>query len=191
VPTEKWRSATTIPRELGLRKINGALYLTSQPVNEIGKLLMHPIVQNNVQIKGNYDLTNAVNNTTGLFRLKFRAPENDVSVILSNESGESVEIGYNSRSNDYFIDRSASGKTKFSPAFSGRHTMKRLNDSRQIEFDLVADLASVELFADQGLNVMTEIFFPSSPFTKIALRSVSGTTVSMLRYDQIRASRVH
>ncbi len=191
VPTEKWRSAATIPRELGLRKINGALYLTSVPVNEIGKLLLHPIVQNNVQIKGNYDLTTAVNNKTGLFRLKFRVPESDVSVILSNEAGESVEIGYNSRSNDYFIDRTYSGKTKFSPGFSGRHTMKRLNDSRQIDFDLVVDLASVELFADQGLNVMTEIFFPSSPFTKIALRSVSGTSVSMLRYDQIRASRVH
>jgi sucrose-6-phosphate hydrolase SacC (GH32 family) len=39
---------------------------------------------------------------------------------------------------------------------------------------LLFDVASVELFADGGATVMTEVFFPSSPFESISLYAEGG-----------------
>jgi fructan beta-fructosidase len=38
VPTEKWRSAMTMPRDLALEKMNGKYYVISTPSKEIDKL---------------------------------------------------------------------------------------------------------------------------------------------------------
>ena len=43
-------------------------------------------------------------------------------------------------------------------------------------------MCSVELFADDGLTVMTEIFFPNKPYDSISIQS-SGF-VSILEYTK-------
>jgi sucrose-6-phosphate hydrolase SacC (GH32 family) len=47
---------------------------------------------------------------------------------------------------------------------------------------LLFDATSVEVFADHGLTVMTELFFPTSPLTKLTLKVANGLTVQRLTY---------
>ncbi len=40
---------------------------------------------------------------------------------------------------------------------------------KKIRFTVLVDVASVELFADGGMTVMTAIFFPKRPLTAISI----------------------
>ena len=51
VPTEKWRSAMTIPRDLALEKIGENYYVTSMPVPELETLAMPPLTLQNVDVR--------------------------------------------------------------------------------------------------------------------------------------------
>ena len=47
---------------------------------------------------------------------------------------------------------------------------------------LVIDVSSVELFADDGLTVMTEIFFPNKPYNQIHIQSPESVLIKKLEY---------
>ena len=80
-------------------------------------------------------------------------------------------IGYDKGENSYFIDRSNAGKVTFAKGFGRRHTAPRLSPDQRVAVDIIIDHASVELFADNGLSVMTSIFFINAPFTDAHLES--------------------
>jgi sucrose-6-phosphate hydrolase SacC (GH32 family) len=80
------------------------------------------------------------------------------------------------------VDRTQAGKTSFSEAFAGRHTAPRTIDDQQLVLHAFIDRASVELFADNGQTVMTEIFFPNEDFTKLEILGVEHLEEGF-RYD--------
>jgi fructan beta-fructosidase len=160
VPTEKWRSATTIPRDLVIEKVADKFMLRSMPVPELNSIALKPVMLENITAN-NYDLTSKTGNLTGPARLHIKADKiSSFSITLSNNAGEKVVIGYDKQANQYFIDRTASGKTNFEKGFAGKHVAPRLSANENLDLILIIDNASVELFGDDGLSVMTEIFFP-------------------------------
>jgi fructan beta-fructosidase len=102
---------------------------------------------------------------------------NDFQLIFSNSAGEKMILGYEKSSNQYFIDRSTSGEIGFHEAFTGKHTAPRISKSGAIKFSLVADVSSLEWFADDGITAMTSIFFNKIGFNKIEIQSVAGITI--------------
>ena len=112
--------------------------------------------------------------------------EGSFSISLLNEQGEEIEIGYDKKNNQYFIDRIRSGKTDFQKDFAARHTASRFAVSPKMTLSLLIDVSSVELFADGGLTVMTAVFFPNLPFNKMTLQSTNSTFIKSLEYYTIR-----
>jgi fructan beta-fructosidase len=159
VPTEKWRSALTMARELTLKEVNGKYYLASLPVGELDKYKGRLI--NEIQNK-------RVFNGTAIIEAD-DVPNDDFSIVLSNENGESVVIGYSKSAGHFYIDRTKSGNTQFHKEFAQVSKAVRISNSSTINFKLVIDVASIELFADDGLTVMTSIYFPSIPFNTITM----------------------
>lgn len=188
VPTEAWRSATTVPRELGLKSENGDLLLTSTPVKELDALNGKTIPLTNLAVKGQYDVTAKTGGPADLFRLTLSAPAQDFAIVLANEQGNELVIGYDKAANEYYIDRSKAGKTSFEKGFGKRHTAPRLSADANISLTLLADVASVELFADSGLTVMTDIFFPETNMNKLFIKSAKGLTLPELKYTVLRPS---
>ena len=177
VPTSPWRSAMTIPRELGLRQEGQEIYLTSQPAAEVVRLATTPTTLTNVAVKNPVDLTARLKTTTAKRRLTLHTAQlASFELVLGNAAGEEVVVGYDAAAKQYFIDRSKSGNVKFSPKFNGRSTAPRLATAAGADLTLYFDAASVELFADHGLTAMTAIFFPSHPLTTVRLRSAQGMT---------------
>ncbi|MBD0276629.1 MAG: GH32 C-terminal domain-containing protein, partial [Flavisolibacter sp.] len=43
-----------------------------------------------------------------------------------------------------------------------------------------------ELFADNGLSVMTEIFFPATPYTDVSIQSAENFQVKSLQYNKMK-----
>ncbi len=163
VPTEKWRSAMTIPRELGLTKINGEYYLSSEPAKEMEAIGLKESVFTN--------LASLEKELPGPARLHLQLDRvESFSVTLSNAAGEKWVAGFDADSNYFFIDRAQSGIKNFEKGFSSRVTSKRINTARSLELTLVIDNASAELFADGGLTTMSSIFFPKENYKSISIR---------------------
>ncbi len=185
VPTEKWRSAMTVPRDLGMEKIGDRYFVTSRPVNELTALNASSTSQENITA-GNLNLSEKVGKLTGPARISFSADTiKPFTITLSNTAGENVIIGYDG--NSYFIDRTNSGKTGFEKGFAARHVAPRLTDNKQMEINLIIDNASVELFADNGLSVMTSIFFPNALYSDITIQSPENLQIRSLQYTNLKS----
>lgn len=189
VPTTNWRSAMTIPRELELKTVNNKMFLASKPVKEFNNLLKGTVSLKDIKVKNNYGLGEKAGKITGQFQLELSdLPVNDFSIIMTNDEGDELVIGYDKTSNQYYIDRTQSGKKDFEPRFAKRHTAPRIAVSKLIKLKLIADVASVELFADDGLTVMTDIFFPRSIMSSIYLKSAKGISIKNLKYTKINSA---
>ena len=86
---------------------------------------------------------------------------------------------YQAEDQAYYIDRRVSGETDFSEHFPGLHRGAVDYEQEQIDMLIYLDHASIELFADDGRCVMTEIVFPVNPYDKIELIS-EGETAELL-----------
>src|SRR4051812_11953788 len=56
VPTERWRSAMTVPRELSLQKIGDKYYIQSTPVKELNAISESPKTTQNISV-GDYSIS--------------------------------------------------------------------------------------------------------------------------------------
>lgn len=188
VPTEKWRSATTIARDLSIEKAGGKYLVRSVPSPEISSLYAKNYTAKNVKVK-NVDITAKAGQLTGAAELKFDSDElRSFNIVLSNKNGEKVVIGYDKAANNYFIDRSASGNTGFHKDFINRSVAPRLSTDKKSDITLVIDKASAELFADNGLTVMTAIFFPETDYTDITISSADKFQIRNLSFHHLSSS---
>ncbi|HAO06210.1 MAG TPA: glycosyl hydrolase family 32 [Chryseobacterium sp.] len=185
VPTESWRSAMTISRELGLNKIGNKYLVTSKPVQEL-KVLNQKEFKINTVSTPHFNLSEKAGALNGPARLSITSNQiRSFDITLSNDLGEKVVIGFDTRKNEYFIDRTQSGKIDFEKGFAAKHVSPRFSLKNEMDFTLVIDDASVELFADEGLSVMTSIFFPTKNYTNISINSNDGFVVKTLTYTKM------
>ena len=188
VPTEKWRNAMTLPRELKLKTIGADIFVTSVPVAELANIQSKPIIAENVQLSAKFDVNNKMGQVKFPCQLNLHLDESkDISIVLSNEAGNEVVIGYDNRARQFFIDRTKSGKTSFNKEFAARHIAPRLINNSKMDITLIIDVSSVELFADEGLTVMTSIFFPDKSFNKIRIESTQNAVIKQLEYVSLQS----
>ncbi len=187
VPTNPWRSAMTVPRDLGIEKIGDKYLVTSHPVPELTSLDATKIADENINA-ANYNLAKKAGKITGPFRLQVSA--NKIETFLftfSNSLGERVVAGYDKASNSYYIDRTKSGKTNFEKGFAARHTAPRFSLKQNLELTMIVDNASIELFADNGLSVMTEIYFPKEILSDVQIQSPQKFIIKALRLTRMKS----
>jgi fructan beta-fructosidase len=185
VPTTVWRSATTVPRQLSLVNTEKGLRVASNPVVELeslreGVALEIPVLLNS---------TDSVSKEMELpkkevemnIEIERESVDKSFEMELSNTKGERLLIGLQAGGNQFYIDRTKSGIDHFSTDFAGRHYGPRSSTSKNIQLKLLLDASSIELFADDGSIVMTEIFFATEKYThlKIRARSQGITTKSI------------
>ena len=186
VPTEPWRNAMTIPRELRVIETNNALLVASTPVKELARIKSTPFVINNVSLSEKNDVSKSIKNLSFpcIVNLSVDGPK-DISIILSNNLGEELIIGFDKIQNNYFIDRTKSGKTNFQADFPARHFAPRFTSKTKMDISLMIDISSVELFADGGLTVMTEIFFPNKTYSEISIQSADSALMKKFEYIKL------
>lgn len=155
VPTQAWRSAMTIPRELSLFDIDGTLLLKSAPAKEMEKLRA---VEFKVNTETSALPSEAVEITAGV-------SDNSFLITFSNELGEKLLI---SKENGLVsIDRRNAGKSDFNPDFAAMHSAPMSWEAKDIRIFL--DASSIELFINDGELAMTSILFPTSPWKTVDL----------------------
>lgn len=180
VPTQTWRSAMTLPRSLHLMKTTTSYRINSKPVKELETLMDKSYTIENKMVNKEIDLTDKLGFGPSKMEaiIEIEIPKNGCSefgIVLSNSKEEEYCIGFNPITNEYFSDRTKAGNHDFSNKFGAkRHKALRISKEKSIRLHLFFDVASCELFADNGEVSMTEIFFPAKKFTSVKLYEISG-----------------
>ena len=188
VPTIKWRNAMTIPRELKLKHVGNDLLLTSEPVAELLKIQSKPVIAQNIKVTKSLDISSKTGKVNLPCRINLAADKiDDFSFVISNDMGEEIQVGYDKKQNQYFIDRTKSGKKDFHKEFAARQVAPRFTSNAKMNMTLVIDVSSIELFADDGLSVMTAVFFPNKTYNKINIQS-PGIVIKKLEYINLKST---
>jgi fructan beta-fructosidase len=157
VPTEKWRSAMTVPRELKLVKLNtNEFILVSSPVIELKNVFTEITSKDNI-----------IPNRLDIKDMKVT----DFEITFSNTYNEKLIVGYHDDKKQFYIDRTKAGVSNFNEGFDAIAIAPRLSNATNMDLSILLDKTSIELFADGGRTVMTALFFPTFPYTKWEITS--------------------
>ncbi len=194
VPTMQFRSANTLPREMGIFTApDGQLYVSSTPSPEL-LALRDRVVANARSFSAGRKARSfklpAENDGICEIILDIDANNSDSTVItLANEAGDRVVMAYDPKAHTLSFDRRNSGVVDFSEGFPAVTVSPTFEDKGSVSLRLFVDRSSIELFGDNGRFVMTNLVFPTSPYTTLTISSVNGNAhISDLKIYSIKTN---
>ncbi|EGD33238.1 GH32 C-terminal domain-containing protein [Capnocytophaga sp. oral taxon 338] len=180
VPTQNFRSAMTLPRELRLADNGQHLVVASFPVQEVGEerdsnpVIINKLTENPLPISADfYNNGYVVSFTVKLNTLK------SFSFSLQNSKGEKIVYSFDTTEKTFVVDRSQSGLTNFSGNFAEPLIKAPLTPKESYTIHLWVDKASTEVFVNGGEVVQTNIAFPTEPYNQLWFNLRGNTDVSI------------
>ena len=190
-PTEKWRSASTVPRTLSLSKINGQYELLNYPLSSFESLVDSKVVPKDILVPsdGTYEIKLTTDNQS---EIRFTTAHRDFVLSLKNDSKDSLAIAMNGKGKILNFDRRNSGLTDFKANFAtGVQEMPIDNlPEGAIEIRILLDASSIELFVNQGQYVMTNQIFPRDTYTTLEFLNTSGKALEVSAFSERSVQRI-
>ena len=179
VPTMQYRSANTLPREVGLfRAADGQIYASSAPSPELLSLRGKVVSKSGKTSVGNkaknFKLPVENEGVCEIVLDVAPAKGGSIDITLSNPQGEKVVMTYNSADHTMAFDRTHSGVVDFSQDFPAVTVSPTFETDGEVTLRIFVDRSSVELFGDDGRFVMTNVVFPENPYTTLSVSSKGG-----------------
>jgi len=177
VPTNKWRSAMTLPRALKLLNTPKGLRVQSQLVEELDSLV-EATEQATLLAPGETISLSSLDSSGRMsaLRYSFKVDAEQASPVLvgfENDQGEFVDIEIDHKRSVVSLDRSQSGKVGFNEQFSSVQEGTLTTINTQYSVSIVIDRSSLELFIDDGTTVMTSLIFPASVYDTMSVKTDS------------------
>ena len=155
VPTKQFRSANSIPRDLGLFRHGEETYVSVVPSKEM-------LAARGAKVKKPTEACEIVVDMKGR-----------TEIVLSNTKGEQVIMTYDAAKQTFAMDRTKSGDVSFSEAFPCVTTAPTYGSIRQLR--LFIDRCSIEVFDAEGKVAMTNLVFPSEAYNNIKVKGGKAT----------------
>lgn len=179
VPTMQFRSANTLPREMGLfRAPDGKVYASSAPSPELEALrgkLAAKVKKTTVGRKARSFALPSENGGICEILMDIEASKaKTVNVVFSNSQGEKVVMQYDPAAATLSFDRTQSGITDFSEGFPAVTVTPTHEASGRIALRMFVDRSSMEVFGNDGEFVMTNLVFPRTPYTALSVSAEGG-----------------
>jgi fructan beta-fructosidase len=184
-PTEKWRSAMTLPREITLAKEGGLYYLKNNVVRSFDKYTTNVVQKDSIHLSEKFVLDNKKFNQ---IELKFRMNiAKDLKLEFKNLTHESLAFELNPSKKEMLIDRRKSGLINFEERFADKgHTMPYNPSDKEIDVRIILDWSSIEIFIDNGRYVMTEQIFPTEIYSSLELSSTDQAKINHFKINAIK-----
>lgn len=179
VPTMQFRSANTLPREMGLfRAPDGEVYASSAPSPELEALrgkLAAKVKKTTVGRKARSFALPSENGGICEILMDIEASKaKTVNIVFSNSQGEKVVMQYDPAAATLSFDRTQSGITDFSEGFPAVTVTPTHEASGRIALRIFVDRSSMEVFGNDGEFVMTNLVFPRTPYTALSVSTEGG-----------------
>ncbi|PYE19614.1 levanbiose-producing levanase [Paraburkholderia silvatlantica] len=201
VPTTPWRGAMALPRELALKTVDGRPQLVFAPTESYASLVGRSPTTRIAQV-GLVSSTQALPAVTrGVVQnieltIEPGSAHRAGLVVRSSADGATgTRIFYDTQAQTLTVDRSHAGDTSFSRAYSPQHIANLpLHDGR-LRLRVVVDRASVEVFADDGRAVVTDLILPTLADDRVSLFAEGGDAsfrdIAVSDLSRMRQGRAH
>jgi sucrose-6-phosphate hydrolase SacC (GH32 family) len=178
-PTSWGRGQESLPRELSLKTFADGVRLIQQPIPALKKLRNDSVIVTNKSVQNTQTLTEftpAYNyyEIDAVFNVATGA---NFGLNLCVSGTNKVVLGYDATNSNLYLDRTKSGNVAFSSAFPNVVTAPLLLDNGQIKLHIYIDQSSIEVFANDGVRVISSLIYPDASSKLIQLFSTNGTTV--------------
>jgi fructan beta-fructosidase len=175
VPTETWRGAMTLPRELTLVSTANGVRLLQKTVSELKQIRKETKVSEHIKLSDEECYSMEVDHE--LMELNLVVKLNDAkefTLDIHHSAEEKTRIRYDRFTNLLSVDRTQSGIDGFSDSFSGiSDSHVELMDDKLI-LQLFLDASSLEVFAQEGRAAFTNLIFPKGTNTTLSLTASGG-----------------
>ncbi|MFS8186246.1 glycoside hydrolase family 32 protein [Rossellomorea marisflavi] len=178
VPTDRWKSAMTLPRELGLKNSPSGYRLIQRPVRELadlsedGTAVKTPLLLNEGETYQERMQTNLAHlhfeteaDTNSVWSLTIRHGREEVSLLTCRVSEGILTL-----------DRRRSGVHSFSASFPTVQMAEYAGDG-EAGFHLYIDTSSIEIFSTDGRLALTSLIFPEGESLEFECRALTGNVV--------------
>ncbi len=165
VPTSPWRSAMSVPRELHLRRTPDGWRLRQTPVRELDRLRRGPVrrfrgsaADASAWLSAQRDLPPTLDLAITMEGVTGASP---ATIAMASGPGEETSLVADPAAATLALDRTRSGRHDFHEGFAARHVAPlRLADGT-IRLRVLADRSSLEVFAQDGETVLTDLVLPT------------------------------
>ena len=155
VPTMQFRSANSVPRDLGMFEYKGEYYVSVVPSKEMLSLRSNKAKQPTEACEIVVDV------------------KKQTEIVLSNAKGEQVIMRYDAARQTFSMDRTKSGDVSFSADFPCVTEAPTYGTVKQLR--IFIDRCSVEAFDAEGKMAMTNLVFPTEPYNNIKVTGGKAT----------------
>jgi sucrose-6-phosphate hydrolase SacC (GH32 family) len=198
LPTDPFRGAMSVPRELRVARENGQWVLRQQPVRELKALRGTPRSLADVAVDTRLLDLQALLPTDGDARLldveltlHGVSPDGIVTLLLRHGPGAGLRVGVDATRRTVFVDRS---QADFAPPGDElwpqrRHAPEAFKPGEPLKLRVLLDWASVEVFAGQGEACLSEQILPGDAHQGLALQAEQGSARVDITVWPLRAAR--
>ncbi|MGI8315860.1 glycoside hydrolase family 32 protein [Halobacillus mangrovi] len=176
VPTSTWRSSMTIPRVLSLVETENGLRINQQPVREVHKLRVdtHTVEQREIDSE-EYLLPDSFGERSIEIVAEFEinSAEKCGLKVLKSEHEETI-VGYDVDNKQVYVDRRCSGDSYFHKTFSSIERAPIKISDKKFKLHIFVDRSSVEVFANGGEAVITNLVFPKTDGSDVLVFAEDG-----------------
>ncbi|GAA2321203.1 hypothetical protein GCM10010234_78840 [Streptomyces hawaiiensis] len=191
VPTSPWRGVQSVPREMALRTVDGRIRLTSKPVGSLESLRQKdPATASGVTVESTSKSLTGIGAKGKALDIEATFSLKDADrfglKVRTGAGGEETVIGYDTASQELYVDRSRSGAGDFNSTFPGVQTAPLKAENGKVRLRILVDWSSVEVFGGRGESVITDQIFPDPSSTGVEVFAEGGTAT----LDKFRAWRL-
>lgn len=190
MPTAPWKGNMSIPRSLRLREVEGeGLRLIQEPIKELAALRRAPITIPKQQVSGGNDPLKVISGVSYELEAVFKIVSNSkVGFRLRKGEDQETVVAYNPKTSRLTVDRTRSGAHDFEAGFAEKtYAPLRLRNGI-LKLHIFVDTSSIEVFANDGEVVMTNLIFPDPASDRLELwADGDGVTLNMARYFPMKS----
>jgi sucrose-6-phosphate hydrolase SacC (GH32 family) len=191
VPTTQWwRGQQSEPREFALMTVDGRPELVQQPLRELDQLHAgKPYHELSSTVTGERTVGVAGKQLDIRLRLHPGTASTSGVKVLTGSNGDQTVVGYDAGAGRVYIDRTRSGTAgDVLTGFAGVHSAPLQVHGDKLDLRIVVDHSIVEVFADGGRRVLTDLVYPAMDSDGLALFAEGGTAkVDNLIVHQMRS----
>lgn len=165
VPTSPWRSAMSIPREVGLRQTADGIRLVQEPVRELQSLRdqHYSFEHGDLAAADGWLVKNHIRGDRLELEVEFDPQKAGMEGLkIFKGLNEETVIGINRELGTIYVDRTHSGKVDFNPKFPGVYSAPLSSPDGRVKLHIYVDACSLEVFVNDGEKVFTVLVFPSA-----------------------------
>ncbi|GLW55075.1 glycoside hydrolase family 32 protein [Kitasatospora phosalacinea] len=177
IPTSPWRSADSLPRELSLKTVDGAPQLVQVPVEELEQLRTGTVgTAPATAVAAGADVPLSTQGALLDITATLRAgTAQDFGIKVHTGGGQETRIGYDTTTQELYVDRTRSGDSSFGGNFAAVHRAPlSLDADGKLQLRVVVDTSSVEVYAADGRVVMTDQIFPNPANNGVSAYATGG-----------------